>query len=169
GRLAAIENAGIDGKFEADLTITVPLHRSITLASLKVEGQGKLTEGSARKLIGKHDAQAATIAFDINEKAITASGDLLIAGVPVKLAWQHIFGALPERQPPLRLSATLDRVDRDQLGLDPRHMLDGEVPVEVTITQSAEEEHLIHVWADLTRADVVLDSVIWRKRPGRAA
>jgi len=169
GRLAAVESASIDGKFEADLTITVPLHRDITFASLKVEGQGRLLEGSARKLIGTHDAQAATIVFDINDKAITASGDLLIAGVPVKVAWQHIFGALPERQPPLRLTATLDRADRDQLDLDPRHMLDGEVPVEITITQSAEEEHLIHVWADLTRADMVLDSVIWRKPAGRAA
>src|SRR5690606_23821629 len=114
-------------------------------ADLSVEGQGRLTEARAPKLLGNHDAQAATVTFDITDKAIDARGDLLIAGVPVKLAWQHIFEAPPEKQPPLRLTATLDRTDRDQLDLDPGHLVQGEVPVEITITRSADEEHHVHV------------------------
>lgn len=169
GRVAGLKSESLNGKVEAELSATLPLRPSIALADLKIEGRGKLTDGSAAGLIGKHGAQAASVAFDITDKAIDARGDLLIAGVPVKLVWQRIFGASPERQPPLRLTATLDRADRDQLGLDPRHHVSGEVPLEVTITQSPEEERLIHVWADLTRADIVLDSVIWRKPQGRVA
>ena len=169
GHLTGFERGRLNGKVEAELTATLPLSRDITFADVKVAGRGKLTDGSASELVGKHGAQAASVAFDITDKAVDARGDLLIAGVPVKLAWQHIFGAPPEKQPPLRLTATLDRADRDQLDLDPRHLINGEVPVEITITQSPEEEHLVHVWTDLTRADMVLDSVVWRKPPGRVA
>lgn len=168
-QLNGVQSDTIEGKVETALTITIPLRKEITFADLRVEGRGKLIDGHARGLIGNHDAQAATVAFDITDKAIDARGDLLIANVPVKLAWQHIFDAPPEKQPPFRLTATLDRTDRDQLDLDPGHLIHGEVPVEVTITKSADQEHQIHVWADLTAADLVLDNVVWRKRPGRAA
>jgi hypothetical protein len=168
-QLGGIQTEHIEGKVEAALTIKLPLKSEITFADLSVEGQGRLTEARAPKLLGNHDAQAATVTFDITDKAIDARGDLLIAGVPVKLAWQHIFEAPPEKQPPLRLTATLDRTDRDQLDLDPGHLVQGEVPVEITITRSADEEHHVHVWADLTGADMVLDNVVWRKPPGRSA
>jgi len=169
GRLANIRSDSVEGNVEASLTITLPLRRDISFGDVRLEGHGKLTDGRASKLIGSHDAQASTVVFDITDKAINARGDLLLSGVPVKLAWQHIFDALPERQPPLRLTATLDGADRAQLGIDASHLVHGEVPVELTITRSADEDHRVHVWADLTRADMVLDNVAWRKPPGRTA
>ncbi len=169
GRLAGVRSENIDGNIEAALTITLPLQRDISPRDLKVEGQARLIDGRVRKLIGRHDAQAASVVFNITDKAIDARGDILVSGVPVKLAGQYIFDAPPEKQPPLRLTATLDGADRTQLDIDASHLVHGEVPVEVTVTQRADSEHQIHVWADLTRADLVLDSVAWRKPPGRSA
>lgn len=169
GHLSGVSSETLEGKVEASLSITLPLRRGITLADLKLKGVGRLSEGRSHKLIGRHGAQAATVAFDITEKAIDAKGDMLLSGVPVKLAWQHIFDAAPEKQPPLRLTATLDGADREQLGIDVNDLVHGEVPLELTVTQTAEQEERIHVWADLTRADLVLDNVAWRKPPGRSA
>ena len=169
GRLSNIRSQNVEGNVEASLTIALPLRRDITFGDVRLEGSGRLSDGRASKLIGSHDAQASTVAFEITDKAINARGDMLLSGVPVKLAWQHIFDALPEKQPPLRLTATLDGSDRTQLGIDANHLVHGEVPVEVTITRSADEEHRVHVWADMTRADMVLDNVAWRKPPGRTA
>lgn len=169
GPLSGVSSDTLEGKIEVSLSATLPLRRDITFADLKLQGTGKLSEGRSARLIGRHGAQAATIAFDITEKAVHARGDMLLSGVPVKLAWQHIFDAPPEKQPPLRLTATLDGADREQLGLDVNDLVQGEVPVELTITQDADQEENIHVWADLTRAEMMLDSLAWRKPPGRSA
>lgn len=169
GHLAGTFTERVEGNVEAALKITLPLRTGNTPGDLKFEGHGKVSDGRVRKLVGKHDAQAASVAFDITGRAIDARGDLLVAGVPVRLSWQRIFDAPPEKQPPLRLTATLDDADRAQLGIDSSDIVNGEVPTEITITQSAAKEQQVHVWADLTRADLVLDSVAWRKPPGRTA
>ena len=169
GQILDERTGGIEGRVEAALRLKFPLSRSMTIADVQVEGRGKLIDGRARDLVGNHDAQAATIAFDITGRAVDARGDLLIAGVPVKIEWQHIFEAPPEKQPPLRLTATLDQADRDQLSIDPDHHVQGEVPVEITISKEADGNRRVHVWADLTRAEVELDRVVWRKPAGRQA
>ena len=169
GHLLNERTESLEGKVEAALTFKFPLKKHLALADVQVEGRGKLLEGRARNLIGKHDAQAATITFDISDRAIDAKGDLLVSSVPVKFEWQRIFDAPPGKQPPLRLKATLDRADRDQLRIDPDHHVHGEVPVEVTITQDQRGESRVHVWADLTSADIILDRVVWRKPAGRHA
>lgn len=169
GPLSGVSSDTLEGKIDLSLSVTLPLRRSLTLADLKLQGSGRLSEGRSSKLIGRHGAQAATVAFDITDKSVHARGDMLLSGVPVKLAWQHIFDAPPEKQPPLRLTATLDGADREQLGIDVNDMVRGEVPIELTVTQTEDQEENIHVWADLTRAEMVLDHVAWRKPPGRSA
>ncbi len=159
----------IDGKVDGQLTLSLPLKRKLAADDLRVEGLVKLSDGRARQLLGSYDAQAATILFNVSDKAIDAKGDMLIAGVATKLSWQRIFDAPPEKQPPLRLSATLDNSDRAQLGINVSNNILGEVPVELIITPDADDKRHVHIGADLTRADVVLDNIAWRKPPGRAA
>ena len=60
-------------------------------------------------------------------KGDDAKGEMLINGVPAKLSWQRIFDAAPDKQPPLRVTASIDNSDRTQLGLDINHMVQGEV------------------------------------------
>ncbi len=168
-RLEAVNSSTVEGKIDGQLSVTLPLRSNISARDLRVEGRAKVTDGRARRLIGNRDAQAATVTIDMSEKAIDARGDMLLSGVPVKIGWQHIFDAPPERQPPLRLTATLDGADRTQLGLDIEDIVQGEIPVEITITKTESADHHVLVRADLSRADVVLDSVAWRKPQGRAA
>ena len=168
-RLDAVNSGTVEGKIEGHLSVTLPLRSGISLRDIKVEGRGKVTDGRARRLIGNRDAQAATVTVDISEKAIDARGDMLLSGVPVKLGWQHIFDAPPDKQPPLRLTATLDGSDRAQLGLDIEDIVQGEIPVEVTITKTESEDHHVLVRADLSRAEMVLEGLAWRKPQGRSA
>jgi hypothetical protein len=81
----------------------------------------------------------------------------------------RILDAPPDMQPPLRISATLDNSDRTQLGLDVNHLVQGNVPVEVTIAQKPDEAPAIHLRADLTNAELLFDDLAWRKVPGRIA
>ncbi len=169
GRLSGPYTERVEGKVEAQIALTLPLEKDVKATDVKIEGRGKLTDGRVRKLVGRHDVQAATIAFSFTDKAVDARGDMMLSGVPVKIAWHNIFDAPPERQPPLRLTSTLDSADRAQLGIEVGHLIHGEVPIEMTITRDANEQYRIHVWADLTRADMVVENIAWRKPPGRNA
>jgi hypothetical protein len=94
---------------------------------------------------------------------------MLINGVLAKLSWQRIFDAPLDKQPPLRLTATLDNTDRSQLGLDVNHIVQGNVPIEVTVGRDAHNEQTVRLHADLTNADLSIIGVAWRKPPGRTA
>ena len=70
--------------------------------------------------------QSANFDLDVTEKAAGANGQMLINGVLAKLSWQRIFDAPLDKQPPLRMTATLDNTDRNQLGLDINHIVQGD-------------------------------------------
>ena len=169
GRLTGLPSEAVDGMTDGQFKLTVPLKSDLPASDIKLEARVRLTDGRARQLIGNYDAQAATIAFDLKDKTIDAKGELLLAGVPAKVSWQRILGAAPDKQPPLRLTATLDNSDRAQLGLDLNHMVQGEVPVELTMTRSAQNEPHVRVHADLTNAELMLDAAAWHKSQGRPA
>jgi len=159
----------IDGKIEGDFKLAIPLDEAASAAAIKVEGKARISEGHAKQFIGSYDVQGAAFDFDFSEQAIDARGELLLNGVLAKVNWQRIFDAPPDKQPPLRITGTLDTGDRALLGFDVNHILLGAVPVEVTATRAASGEPLVRARADLTNAEVVFEAVAWRKPPGRPA
>lgn len=166
-RSNGITTDGIDGKVDGSVRLTLPLISDLDAKSIKIEAKAKLTDGKAKQLGGVADVQGATINVDVSEAAVGVTGDLLANGVPVKLGWQRILEDNGEKQPPLRLSANLDNADRTQLGMDINHLVHGEVPVEILIEKGAGDENAVRLRADLTNADITLDSIGWRKAPGR--
>lgn len=160
---------GIDGKVDGQMKLTLPLIADLDAKAVKIEAKARLLDGKAKQLAGAFDVQGASVAIDVTEAAVGATGDLLVNGVPVKLGWQRILEENGEKQPPLRLSATLDNADRTQLGIDVNHILQGEVPVEILIEKGPADEPAVRVRADLTNADIAIDSLAWRKPPGRPA
>ena len=161
--------ASVDGKVDAQLTIALPLGPELTPANVKVEGKLRVTEGRIKQAFGHFDVSAAIIAVGITDAAVEASGEMLINGVLAKASMQQVFGAAPDKQPPINLSMRLDDSDRTQLDLDINDLVQGEVGVDVTVVRDAQGEHKIHVRADLANAEVTLDSVAWRKPKGRPA
>ena len=166
---AGLPRQGLDGKFEGQFKVTLPLLADLPTSAIKVEGKAHITDGRAKDFLGPYNVQGASIGLDITEKAVDASGELLINGVLAKVGWQRIFDAPLDKQPPLRITATLDNTDRNQLGLDVNHIVQGEVPIEITITRGARNEPAIRLRADLANTDLVLENVSWRKPPGRSA
>ena len=123
----------IDGKIDGQFSIKFPLSGQVSAAAAKVEGKARISDIRLKKKIGAVELQGGTINVDVTEQAIDATGELLLNGVIAKLSGQRIFDAAPDKQPPLRIKATLDNADRNQLGLDVNHMVQGDMPVEVTV------------------------------------
>src|SRR5581483_10578762 len=138
-------------------------------ADFKVEGKTRISEGRLGQLLGPYEVTGANIAIDMTATAAEARGGMLVNGVVAKASWQQVFSAPPDKQPPLRLTATLDNSYRNQLGLDINDLVQGDVGVEATVFRDARGERRVHLRADLLNADVVFDSVAWRKPKGRAS
>jgi hypothetical protein len=159
--------AGIDGKVDGQLAIALPLGKPVTTGDVKVQGKVRVTEGRLKHAFGAYDVTAANIAVEMTDAAVEANGEMLINGVHAKGSLQQVFGAAPEKQPPINLSMTLDEADRTQLGLDINDLVQGEVGLDVTAALDAKGERRVHVRANLANAEVTLDSVAWRKPKGR--
>ncbi|MFA5901534.1 MAG: AsmA-like C-terminal region-containing protein, partial [Hyphomicrobium sp.] len=160
---------GIEGKVDAKFKIGMPLLADLPDGAVKIDGKARLTDGRVKQLLSAYQVQGASIDVDITEKAAGANGQMLINGVLAKLNWQRIFDAPMDKQPPLRLTATLDNTDRSQLGLDVNHIVQGVVPIELTVGRDAGDQPVIRLHGDLTNADLVFEAVGWRKPPGRSA
>lgn len=169
-KLPSLPLSSIDGKAEAQFKISVPLDDALTLADARIEGKARITDGRIKDIVGTHDISGATMTIDANDKGVELKGDMLLGGVIAKVAGQWFANAPDGRQPPLRITARLDNADRAQLGLDLDELVQGEIPFEVTIQRSVNDEPArVHVIGDLTSATLMLDEVQWRKPVGRPA
>jgi AsmA-like protein len=161
--------AGIEGKIDSQLTISMPLGQALEPRDVTVEGKTRITEGRLAHGVAPYDVHGANVLIDMTSTAAEARADMLInGGVVAKASWQHVFGAPADKQPPLRISAILDNSYRNQLGLDLNDLVQGDVGVDVTVSRDPQGERRVHLRADLFNAEVVLDSVAWRKPKGRS-
>jgi hypothetical protein len=160
---------GLEGKVTGALGIKIPLTGAVTPDRMKITGNAKISDIRLQEKLGSIEVQGGSVDFDITEQAIAARGDLLLNGVIAKLDWQRILDAEPEKQPPLRVKATLDNSDRTQLGLDVNHIVQGDVPVEITVAPGSADMPAIHLRADLSGAELEFRDLAWKKPAGRSA
>ncbi len=126
-----------DGKVDAQFKIKLPLVSGLNADEVAIEGKAKITDGRFGKVGGQFDVQGFTLALDLTGAALEAKGDLLVNGVPAKIIAQRIFAAQADQQPPVKVTASLDDTDRNQLGLDINDLVSGVVPIEVTMQKGA--------------------------------
>jgi AsmA-like C-terminal region/Protein of unknown function len=161
--------AGIEGKLEGNVTIKLPLTPQLQPRDGVIEGRLRVTDGKVRNVLGSYDAHGVNLTVDLSAAAADARAEFLVKGVPAKAIWQRVFDAPADRQPPLRISALLDNSERTQLGLDINDIVQGVVGIDVTVEHDARGERQVHFSADLTNADLFLESLGWHKPRGRPA
>jgi hypothetical protein len=166
---SGVTPANVEGKFEGQFNVALPLASAIQPRDVKVVGKARITDGRLKQAFDPLDIHGANIAIELSETAVEGRGEMLLNGVLAKTSWQYVFDTAPEKQPPLRITATLDNSDRTQLGLDVNDLVQGEVGLEVIVAHNANNERQVHVRADLANAELTLDSVAWTKPKGKAS
>lgn len=159
---------GLDGQFEGAFGLDIPLLKDLDFEDLGIRGRATLSDPKANGFPGDIAIDGGKIGVDITEKALHAEGDVMVNGVPVNVDWHRLFGAPDDLQPGLRVRAALDAQDREDLGLDINHVIRGEVPIAMTISQP-DGQRRVRVEADLTGAELFFINVASRKPPGESA
>lgn len=158
---------GIDGTVKGALKIAMPLVADAKVS--KIEGKARISDLRGKSEAHKLALQGGTVDIEVSDIGVIAKGDMSVNGVLARLHMHRILDAPPHLQPPIRVTATLDNADRRQLGLDVNHLVQGDIEADVTITQTEESETAIHIQADLSNAELIIDELAWRKQPGRQA
>jgi hypothetical protein len=158
-----------EGKVDAHFDIKVPFVPNVSGDDIAVTGKARISDGRFGKVAGRFDVQGFTLNLDLTEKSLDAKGDLLVNGVPAKIAAQRLLGPDAGRQPPVKIVAKLDDADRTQLGLNINDIVHGVIPIEVSLEPSETGPLAIKLHGDLTDAELTLDRLQWRKAPGRSA
>lgn len=166
---AGVGLAGSEGLLDGNVTIAVPLGPEVQLRDVAVDGRVRISDAKVPQAVGKHDIQGVNLGVELAPGAFEAKGKFLVGNVPATLSWQHVYGAPPESQPPLRIAGVLYEAERAELGLDLNDLVRGEVGVEVSVAQDAKGERHVHLRADLANAELVLEGLGWRKPVGRRA
>lgn len=162
--------AGSEGTVDGNVVINVPLKPQPELHEATVEGRLRVVDAKIPQALGgKQDVQGINLTVDIAPAAFEAKGKFLLGNVPAMLVWQHVYGAAPEKQPPLRISGVLYDAERTELGLDLNDLVHGETSVEITVMQDAKGEPQVHLRADLANAELTIEALGWRKPVGKRA
>ena len=168
-RTSAVDLGSATGKVDGEVRISFPLDDETSESDVNFGGKMRLSDGRLKKVFGNYDISGATIDFDVSQNSIDARGEVLLNGVLANVNWQRFLNASLDRQPPWRMTADLDDADRKQLDLDFGDALRGVVPIEFTIQPSSAAHRPVRLRADLSRADLFIEGLAWRKKPGRAA
>ena len=163
--------SAITGETKGVSEIRLPLLKDVKFADMKIKSKVQLLKAQFPEIVENMSIQNGALNFDINEKAVHASGNISVNGVRAKLDWQRIFKSPGDRQPPMRLSTTLNAKAFEKLGIPVGHIVRGNVPTTITVKNKADGsgEKDIHVQANLTTAALDLTGIGFRKPPGRRA
>jgi hypothetical protein len=159
----------ITAKVASTFSIAMPMIQALKFKDMKLNGRSQLTDTRATGLPGGFGIHGGSLDFNVTEKAIEARGELKVNGFPVLVAWQRIFDASIDRQPPLRLRTVLDEKARGELGLNVEHLVRGAAAAELTVNFRAEQNPQLHFEFNLSDADSLMASLGWRKPPGQRA
>jgi len=161
--------SGLSGKVAGEAAIGFPLAHEIAAEDIGYDIKARLSEGHVTGIFDGNDIKGASLDFHATPQAVDVQGEVLVKGVLAKVNWQRIKDDTAGRQPPVRLTATLDAADRKQLGIGLDDVILGDIPVEMTVEQPGEAGQAVHVRADLTGATLSLGMIAWTKAAGREA
>lgn len=159
----------LSGTAEGRFTLSMPLFADLEFKDIKLNGLARLENAIAPQPIGELSVEGGGIDLNVTEEAIEARGEVRIQGVPAEILWHRVFYTPEDRQPPIRVSATVDEATREQLGLKLNHLIKGPTPVTLSIANFGQIDQTVTLQADLTQARLLFDSIGWTKPAGRTA
>lgn len=166
--------AQADGSAVTRLVLTFPVEKSLTIDQIVVKAHARLSDLALRRLVAGHDMTNGTFTLAIDTEKLQASGQAVLADVPVQMEWHEFFDkTLSPVRSRYGLEGTFGDESRVALGLDfppfvPSY-LSGPVHTKLTASVGFDGTGTVNAEADLTAATLALAGIGWRKAAGQPA
>jgi len=152
------------GRGHFDLAITWPLVSDPELDDVKVSGEGAFTDGAIDNVLPGIDGAGAKGRVSLTPSRLVVRGSGLAASAPATFEWrQNLKG---DQRAELSLSAEIDPVASDMIGIPLREFFDGEISTQV-FTQDLTPGAPLNITANLLNADVNIPQLGLSKPRGR--
>ena len=146
----------------------MPLGQALEPRDVKVEGKTRISDGRLGQALGPYEVHGANVTHRHDADGRRGQGrDADQRASSPRRAGSTCSARRPTSSRRCASRPCLDNSYRNQLGLDINDLVQGDVGVEVTVGRDARGERRVHLRADLLNAEVVLDSVAWRKPKGK--
>lgn len=172
-RLDLLGKIGIDpaktaGTGTTRLTMRFPLIDALKFDDIAVKATSTLRDVTLGGAFLGRDVTDGAWRLQIDQNAMTANGDVRVAGVPAKVVWNENFTDTKKPARTYRLSAALDAAGRQALGFDTAPYLTGSVAVDLDYRQARGGAAEATATLGLERAALALAPLNWSKPAGTA-
>ena len=171
-RLDYISGLGISpgtvgGKSAIRLVAQFPLFRDLRFDQVAIAAAANLREVRLPRAFGGLDLSDGALTLQLDQSLMTVKGDVLLAGVPAKLAWTENFeqGAGFRRR--YQVQMTADDRARARAGFDLGARLRGPVAVDLIFTEIDDKISDLSLALNLKRAVISLPEIGWSKAAGK--
>ena len=164
---AEIEPRGLSGDVLANVALSLPLRAKLGASDVDWKAGLDIAKFSSPKPIDGRKIDDATAQISITPEVMTIDGKGKIDGVEADIDMELPFKG-DETSRTVAVKLVLDDEDREKLGIDFGEFLTGSISVEIDQdASSAKQGDLYKV--DLSRAEINLDFIGWKKSKGVAA
>ncbi len=169
--LAFLDNLGLDpeaisGTTAARLLFEFPLSNALKVQQIAVAAGATLQDVSIDEGPMGIAMQNGALELKVTGEGISAGGDALLNGVPVKVSWNESFKKSNSYKRKVNVIGDVSQAARQALGLPDLPFLNGSVAADVMFTMAFDGRREVVVEADLQRASLDFPNLHWRKPPG---
>ncbi len=158
-----------NGLSAARVRFDLPIKSALKAAEVRYVAAANVRDFGVASVMRDHVISDGDLLIQLDGNGITASGTAAIDGAPVSLEWRRAFRPAGPATSWLSLTANLDEVGRERLGLPTAPRVSGTTPVTAQILTKGWEVLEVSATADLTSARLEFPELVWSKAAGTAA
>ncbi len=166
---AGISPDSLGGQANVQIELHLPLLEEIAFDQVEITTKAELSDVQLASVFNGVDVQGGNVVLDVDKQGLTGNGRVVLNGVSANVQWNESFVADAGSSRSISAAATLSEKDRRQLNIDLSSFLRGSLPVRVTAVERGGTMGHLHFEADLSKAEVFLDEINWRRAAGQGA
>lgn len=163
---AGFDRAKFGGDASLNVTIELPLGRKLAKGDMRVSARARLDNAQFRDALEGMSIEDGELAIAVDPESFRVTGPVQINGTAAVLTWMRPLGPEAGGDDDILLEADLDEADRERLGASVGAFVRGPVKVKVRAREEGGRLAQARVEADLSRADLRLDTIGWGRPAG---
>ena len=151
------------GSANVRMKFAFPASRNMKPADMTVTAQADIRDVVIRRVIKGFDIDGGVLRLSYDKTHLAASGNVRVAGLPVKVQWSRIFGTGGAGD--LTVSLNLTDKRRKKLGLDASRWMKGPLPMTIKARLKNDNVSKVRVKADLSKVSMAIPPLHWSRPP----
>lgn len=163
-----IEQGSITGQAKAELSLSFPLLKKVTLKDVSFDVKADIHQLSIPELSETLAINGGTLQLRVNDNGLAAEGKVMLNGVEFKATWQENFAKAAEFPTKYIINGLIEGAEWEQLNLPFDPYVDGPVEIDLTLHGKGGSLKRGNGQFNLINSTSVFGPIGWEKPKGKA-